>query len=162
VIVWPLVTITGPPQLPPPLTVTVKLQLDVLPAASVAVDITVVLPTGKTEPDAGLLTAVALEQLSLAVTVKLTTAPEPELALTVMLAGQLIAGAVLSMTVIVCVALAVRPTASVAVKVRVITSGLAAEPAPPLVDCETVTFAVPQLSEAVACDGEAGGTLLAH
>jgi len=34
------------------LTVTVKLQLDELPAASVAVACTVVVPTGKLEPEA--------------------------------------------------------------------------------------------------------------
>jgi hypothetical protein len=141
------------------LTVTVKLQLRELPAASVAVATTVVVPNGKTEPDGGLLTTVGTEQLSLAVTVKLTAAEHvPTGALTEMLAGQEIVGSVLSMTVIVCDALAVRPTPSVAVKVRVMTSGLALDPAPPSLDCETVTVGAPQLSEAVACDGEAGGT----
>jgi hypothetical protein len=55
-----------------------------------------------------LVTTVGTEQLSLAVTVKLTAA-EQELtgALTMMLAGQVMLGGVLSMTVIVCVALAV-------------------------------------------------------
>jgi hypothetical protein len=47
------------------LTVTVKLQLVVLPAASVAVAVTVVVPTGKTEPEAGLLTIVGAEQFFL-------------------------------------------------------------------------------------------------
>ena len=42
------------------------------------------------------------------------------------------------------------------------TSGLAVEPAPLLFDSDTATVAVPQLSEAVACDGEAAGTSLAH
>ena len=82
---------------------------------SVAVATTVVVPTGKTEPDAGLLTTVGSEQLSLAVTLKLTAVPVDPDALTVMLAGQTIAGGVLSITVIVCDALAVRPTPSVAV-----------------------------------------------
>jgi hypothetical protein len=56
------------------LTVTVNVQLAVLPAASVAVLVTVVVPFGKTEPDGGLLTMVTSEQLSVAVGVKFTTA----------------------------------------------------------------------------------------
>ncbi len=35
------------------------------------------------------------------------------------------------------------------------------EPAP-LLNSDTVTVGAPQLSEAVACDGEAAGTSLAH
>src|SRR5437899_5617921 len=111
--VWPLVVITGAPT---SLTVTVKLQLRELPAASVAVAFTVVMPTGKTEPDAWLVTTVGTEQLSLAKTVKLTVAEHvPAGAFTIISAGQEIAGRVLSMTVIVCDALAVRLAASVAV-----------------------------------------------
>jgi hypothetical protein len=49
------------------LTVTVKLQLAVNPAPSVAVQLTVVTPFGKVEPPGGLHTTVALEQLSVAV-----------------------------------------------------------------------------------------------
>ena len=56
------------------LTVTVNEQLLELPAASVAVTVTVVVPLGKTEPDGGLLTMVTSEQLSVAVGVKFTTA----------------------------------------------------------------------------------------
>ena len=101
---------------PTSLTVTVKLQLRELPAASVAVATTVVVPNGKTEPEALLVTTVGTEQLSLARTVKLTAAEHvPVGALTVMLAGQVMFGCVLSMTVIVCDALAVRPALSVAV-----------------------------------------------
>ena len=97
-------------------TVTVKLQLCELPAASVAVADTVVVPTEKDEPDAMLVTTVAGEQLSLAVTAKLTEAAQvPGLALTVMFAGQVIVGGVLSITVIVCESLAVSPAESVAV-----------------------------------------------
>jgi hypothetical protein len=51
------------------LTVTVNVQVDLLPAASVAFAVTVVVPFGKTDPDAGLETTVTLEQLSVAVTV---------------------------------------------------------------------------------------------
>ena len=55
-------------------TVTVKEQLAVLPEASVAVPVTVVVPFGKVEPEAGLATTVTPGQLSAAVTLKLTTA----------------------------------------------------------------------------------------
>ena len=50
------------------LTVTVNVQLAVLPAASVAVLVTVVVPFGKVEPEGGLLTTVTPGQLSVAVT----------------------------------------------------------------------------------------------
>ena len=56
------------------LTVTVNVQVEVLPAASVAVEVTVVDPTGKNDPEAGEFVTVA-EQLSVAVVVKLTVAP---------------------------------------------------------------------------------------
>ena len=48
-------------------TVTVKVQVAVLPTASVAVDVTVVVPTGKKLPEAGTLAIVTPGQLSLAV-----------------------------------------------------------------------------------------------
>ena len=54
-------------------TVTVKLQVAVLPEASVAVQVTVVTPTGKQLPEGGVQTTVTPGQLSLAVVVKLTT-----------------------------------------------------------------------------------------
>ena len=53
--------------------VTVKLQVAVLPDASVAVHVTVVVPTGKHVPEGGLHTTVTPGQLSVAVVVKLTT-----------------------------------------------------------------------------------------
>ena len=94
---------------------------------------------------------------------KLTGAAQvPAIASTVMFAGQLIVGGVLSITVIVCAALAVFVEPSVAVKVRVMISGLAIDPAPPLFDSDTVTVGDPQLSEAVAWLGFAAGTSLAH
>ena len=96
-------------------TVTVKLQLLELPAASVAVAFTVVVPTGKLEPDVWLTTTEGTEQLSVAPTVKVTGAAHvPGIALTTILAGQVMLGAVLSMTVIVWVALVLRLAASVA------------------------------------------------
>jgi hypothetical protein len=48
-------------------TETVKLQVAVLPAASVAVQVTVVVPTGTTVPDGGTQAAVTPGQLSVAV-----------------------------------------------------------------------------------------------
>jgi hypothetical protein len=48
------------------LTLTVKLQLAMLPDVSVAVQLTVVMPTEKKEPDAGMQLVVTPEQLSLA------------------------------------------------------------------------------------------------
>lgn len=57
------------------LTVTVKLQgSDILFDASVAVHVTVVIPTGKLDPDAGLQFTVAPGQLSIGVAVKFTVA----------------------------------------------------------------------------------------
>jgi len=98
------------------LTVTVKLQLFEFPAASVAVANTVVVPTEKLEPDALVVITVGTEQLSLAPTVNVTGAAHvPGIAFTVMSAGHAIVGGVLSITVIVCVALAVRLAPSVAV-----------------------------------------------
>jgi hypothetical protein len=55
-------------------TVTLKLLVRVLPAASVAILLTMVVPSGKDEPDGGLVTTVTAEQSSLASTIKLTTA----------------------------------------------------------------------------------------
>jgi hypothetical protein len=49
------------------LTVTVKLQAPVLPEVSVAVQVIVVVPLLKVEPDGGLQATVAPEQLSFAV-----------------------------------------------------------------------------------------------
>jgi hypothetical protein len=49
------------------LTLTVKVQEAVLPAASVAAQVTVAVPTGKNEPEAGAHDALTPGQLSLAV-----------------------------------------------------------------------------------------------
>lgn len=48
-------------------TVTVKVQLFVLPEVSVAVQVTVVVPFGNVEPDGGLHTVEATAQLSVAI-----------------------------------------------------------------------------------------------
>ena len=56
-------------------TVTVKVETVLLPAASVAVQVTVVVPTGNWLPEAGLQTTVTPGQLSIAAgAVKLTVA----------------------------------------------------------------------------------------
>ena len=102
------------------ITVTVKLHVAVLPDGSVATLVTVVVPRLNVLPDAGVLTTVAL-QLSVAVTLKLTTAPQLLLAdATLILAGQVIVGGVVSLTVTVWVQVAVLPDASVAVHVTVV------------------------------------------
>ena len=136
-----------------------KAAVTELPATSVAVAFTVVVPTGKLEPDALLVITVEAEQLSLAVTVKLTGAAQvPGIAFTAILAGQVMTGGVLSMTVIVCVAVVLRLAASVALKMRVMISGLAIEPAPPLFDSETVTGRSSAIVRSSRLRGKAGGT----
>ena len=54
------------------MTVTVKVQMLVLPLASVAVLVTVVMPTGKVLPLGGALTRLVTLQLSVALTAKVT------------------------------------------------------------------------------------------
>jgi hypothetical protein len=82
------------------LTVTVNMQVEALPAASVAVQVTVVVPTGKNVPDGGEQTTVTPGQLSVAVAVKVTMAPHWSGSLhCVTGAGQLIVGGSQSFTV---------------------------------------------------------------
>ena len=50
------------------LTVTINVQVSALPAGSVAIQVTVVVPTGNAEPEGGLQDIEASEQLSVAVT----------------------------------------------------------------------------------------------
>jgi len=132
----------------------VNVQLLVFPTASVAVAVTVVVPTGNTEPEATLVETFAVPQLSVAVGAEKVTGIDVSVVFsgrfTTMFAGHAMTGAVESITVMVWFALAVLPAASVAVNVLVMTNGLAADPRPPLVVCETVTVGVAQLSEAVA------------
>ena len=105
----------------PSLTVTVNVQVDVLPEASVAVDVTVVVPRLKTLPEAGVLTTVVPGQLSVAVTVNGTVAVQDPIGVdTVMFAGQVITGAWVSFTVTVNVQVAILPTASVALNTLVV------------------------------------------
>ena len=99
----------------PSSTVTVNVQTDWLPQASVAVEVTVVVPIGKAKPEAGTLTMVTAPQLSVAVTVKFTTAvQEPIGVVAVMFDGQVITGAVWSLTVMICVQFVKLPHTSVA------------------------------------------------
>ena len=84
----------------------------------VAVTVTVVVPTGKKDPEAGLETIVVPGQLSVAVGVKVTTAPHTlgSLPLTIF-AGQVTTGACVSFTLTVNVQVA--PDADVEVTVVV-------------------------------------------
>src|SRR4051794_8035083 len=105
-------------------TVTVRLHVAVLPLLSVAVEFTVVVPTEKTEPDAGVLATVTPGQLSAAVTVKLTAmlvAVELSGRLTTTFAGQLIVGGVTSLTVKATVQVAVLPDTSRTVTTMLVT-----------------------------------------
>jgi hypothetical protein len=97
--------------------VTVKLQEAVLPEVSVAVQVTVVVPSGKVDPDGGLQTTVATPQLSVATGAKVTTAGHAAL---VMGAGQVIFGGSVSTTVTVKLHVAVLPDVSVAVQRTVV------------------------------------------
>src|ERR1041384_3354976 len=84
-------------------TMTLKVQLVVLPEASVAVQVTVLVPCGKLDPLGGLQLVVTPVQLSLAVGAKVTARPVHVAGseLVVMLAGAVIVGRVLSLTVTV-------------------------------------------------------------
>jgi len=97
-------------------TVTVNVQLAVLPAASVAVAVTVVVPTGKVLPDAGTVVTVTPGQLSLADgSANVTTAPQvPGVLLTEIFAGQVMLGGCTSFTVTVKLQVDVLPAASTA------------------------------------------------
>ena len=96
-------------------TVTVNDAVPVLPAASVAEQLTVVVPSGNVEPEAGVQTAATEpSMLSVAVTVNDTVLPDAEVASVVMADG------------------------------TVRTGGVVSEP-PPLLDTVTVMLRVPML-----------------
>src|SRR5678815_3367616 len=81
-------------------TVIVNEQVVLLPDESVAVDVTVVTPTGKKLPEAGNEVTVTLGQLSVAMGVKVTIAPQTPRSLNLlMFAGQVITGGCVSFTV---------------------------------------------------------------
>ena len=131
------------------LTVTVNAHVPVFDDASVAVQLTAVVPTGKVEPVAGTQLTVAPGQLSEAVgVVKFTTAEHcPAVAGVVMFAGHVIVGACVSLivTVKVHVASGLFAEPSDAVHVTVVTPTGNDEP-----DAGTqLTVAPGQLSDAV-------------
>src|SRR3989442_8795339 len=98
------------------LTVTVKVQFELLPLASVAVHTTFVVPLAKLEPDAGTHRIEPPGQLSVNENAKLTLLAHcPGAVLTVMLPGQLGTGRSVSLTVTVKVQFELLPLASVAV-----------------------------------------------
>ena len=103
------------------LMATVKLQLFVLPAASAATQVTVLVPLAKVDPLAGVHVTVAPGQLSLIVVVNVTLLLEhwPRSVLATMLVEQVIDGFCTSFTVTVNVQLAV-PQVFEAVAVTVV------------------------------------------
>src|SRR5881409_959808 len=127
------------------LTVTVKLHVALLPWPSSALQFTVVGPRAKLLPLIGLQVTVAVPQLSVAVTAKVTLlAQEPPEVLTVMLPGHAIAGSSVSFTVTVKLQVALLPWPSLALQFTVV--GPRAKLLP-LAGVQ-VTVAVPQLSVA--------------
>jgi hypothetical protein len=128
-------------------TVTVNVQLDVLPEASVAVTVTVEVPTGKAEPEAGLATTLKPAQLSVPVATKFTTAEHwPGALHTVTLAGHCTVGFSQSFTVTVKEHCWLLPEASVAVTTTVVVPIGKVEPEAGL----ATTVGAPQLSAPVA------------
>jgi len=102
-------------------TVTVRFAVPVLPAPSVAKQVTVVVPRGNVLPEAGVQFGISAPLTrSVADAVKLTTAPEALVASAVMGAGTVTTGFVVSLTVTVKLALPVLPAVSVAVQVTVV------------------------------------------
>jgi hypothetical protein len=129
------------------LTITVKLQVLVLPAASVAAQLTVVVPLLKVLPLVGLQLNATPGQLSVALTtyVTLLALHWPASVLTLMVGEQARAGASVSFTMILNVQLAVLVVASVAVQLMTFV---------PLAKVEAeggtqLTVTLPQLSEAL-------------
>src|ERR1043166_4924953 len=88
---------------PEPWTVTVKLQPDVLPEASVAVQVTELAPSANVEPLGGLQLVLTPGQLSVALTVQVTldATEVPPVVFVTIFAGQVIAGGCVSLTVTV-------------------------------------------------------------
>ena len=131
-------------------TVTVNAQVAVFPPTSVAVQVTVVVPTGNVEPLAGEHNVLTPGQLSDAAgagkaTTLVVVAGHVAVATAVMLAGHVMTGGCVSFTVTVKEQLAVKPETSVAVQVTVVVPtgnvvSLCGEHARPT---------TPQLSEAV-------------
>lgn len=71
--------------------------MEALPEASIAEQFTVVVPFGKFEPEAGEQVTVAEPELSVAVTLKFTTAPHwPAVVVVTMFCGQPMTGGIVS------------------------------------------------------------------
>src|SRR3954471_23227793 len=110
----------------PASTRTVKVHWAWFPDVSVAVQMTVVAPSGKGEPEGGTQTTLARPQLSFAMgDGKVTTAPDPpvqnEPEDTVLSAGQVIVGGSVSFTVTVCWQVVEFPEVSVTLQVTIVT-----------------------------------------
>src|SRR5205814_6632287 len=102
-------------------TVTLNVQVPVLVAASVAVQVTMVVPITKMLPLAGVqVTLSAPSTASLVVAVKVATAPVALVASLVILFGQVTNGAVVSTTVTVNMQVPALCAASVAEQVTVV------------------------------------------
>src|SRR2546428_486065 len=110
-------------------TVTVKLALPVLAWASVAEQFTVVVPSAKVEPEAGLQLGVSgPSTMSAAEALNVTAAPAELVASVVMFAGTVTAGGVVSRTVTLKEALPVLRWASVALQTTVVVAIAKVEP----------------------------------
>jgi hypothetical protein len=128
-----------------PTTVTVKLHVLLLPLLSRAVLVTVVVPSGKAKPLAGLLVTFT-PQSSFALTVKVTLLVHaPGAVFTVRFTGQVMPGGNVSRTVTVKVHVFELPLRSRAVLVTVVVPSGKAKPLAGLL----VTFVTAQLSVAV-------------
>jgi hypothetical protein len=125
-------------------TITLNVQVEILPAASVAVIVTGVEPGTNEDPEAIDVLTLAV-QLSVAVALKFTTAlQEPGSVFTCMSAGQFITGLSLSATVTSNEHVDTLPDASVAVLVTVVVPIANVDP-----DGGTDTTVAEQLSVAV-------------
>jgi hypothetical protein len=128
-------------------TVTLKDPLSVFPAASVAVQLTVVVPTLKADPEGGAQEIVVPGQLSVAVGVKLTAAEHWPVSLSTAISeGAVRTGPSLSLTVTLNAPVSVLAEASVAVQFTIVVPTGNAEPEGGTQD----TVAPTQLSVAVA------------
>jgi hypothetical protein len=106
---------------PAAVTVTVKVREPAFPCASVAEQVTLVVPTGKVDPEAGTqLTGKGPSTTSVADAPKVNGAPEGPVAGKVAFAGTVTTGAVESRTVTANVAVAALPRVSYAVQLTVV------------------------------------------
>src|SRR6266496_2302519 len=82
----------------PASTVTVNEHVLELPDASCAMALATLVPTGNAEPVPGITTKLVSPQLSVAVTLKVTTTGQLPVAMTIMFVGQKMVGACVSRT----------------------------------------------------------------